>query len=66
MAEAGAGRRIRTDVPMDEGTDFTVTNYTSAVALDCSGASNNDLGDVLGTVIERLIAVGILNGTHAA
>lgn len=66
MSEAGAGRRVRTDVPMDEGTDFTVTNYTEANSLDCSGASNNDLGDVLGTLIARLIAVGIVNGTHAA
>ncbi len=66
MAEAGAGRRLRTDVPMNEGTDFVVTNYTSKVDLDCSGASNNDLGDVLGTLIERLIAVGVIDGSHAA
>lgn len=66
MSDAGAGRTVRTDVPMDQGSDYVVTNFTAAVSLDCSGASNNDLGDTLGTLIQDLIALGIIQGSVAA
>ena len=66
MSEAGAGRRVRTDVAMDEGTDFVITNWNSDVALDCDSTSDGELADVLGTLIERLIALGVIGGSVAA
>lgn len=45
---------------------FTVTNFTEAIALDCSGASNNDLGDALGTLIQELTRQGILRSAITA
>lgn len=45
---------------------FTVTDFTEALALDCDTSSNEQLGDTLGTVINELIKLGILNGTVAA
>ncbi len=45
---------------------FTVTNFTEALSLDCSGASNNALGDALGTLIQELKAKGIIDATLAA
>lgn len=44
---------------------FTVTNFTEALSLNCN--ANDDLvtADTLGTVIQELIRLGILNGTIA-
>ena len=61
-------RRIRTDVPNDElnGRTYALTNWTADVDIDCNSASNDELSDLLGTVIKDLIAAGILTGTVAA
>ena len=66
MSDAGAGRTVRTDVPMDQGSDYVVINWNEDFTLDAAGASNNVLGDVLGTLIRDLINLGIINGSNAA
>lgn len=43
--------------------EFTVTNWTDDVALDCNAAAVAETNDVLGTLIRQLIRLGILNGT---
>ena len=63
MAEAGAGRRVRTDVPMDQGADYAVTNHTDDRAYDANSASNDELGDVLGSLIADLIELGLIGGS---
>ena len=42
---------------------FSLTNWTSDVDIDCNSATNDELSDLLGTVIKSLIEQGILNGT---
>lgn len=44
---------------------FTVTNWSEALSLNCN--ANDDLltADTLGTLINELIKLGILNGTVA-
>lgn len=66
MSDAGAGRTVRTDVPHNQGSDYTITNFNADVALDCDSTSDGELADVLSTVIRDLIALGILNGTVSA
>ena len=56
-----------TQGPRDQRSQiFVCTNFTEALALDCAGASNNDLGDVLGTLIQELKRKGVIEATHAA
>ena len=45
---------------------ITVTNFTEDLTLDCDSMTNDELGDVLGTVIRALQQQGILNGTVSA
>lgn len=61
-------RRLRTDLPNDElsGGAYTVTNFTADRDFDAGSSSNEVLGDVLASVIQDLIAQGILRGTLAA
>ncbi len=62
-------QRIRTDVSNVEtsgDTQYSLTNFTEDVDIDCDSASNDELSDLLGTVIRDLIALGILTGTVAA
>ena len=62
-------QRIRGDVPNHEvsgSTAYALTNFTEDVDIDCNSASNDELSDLLGTVIRDLIAAGILTGTVAA
>ncbi len=66
MSDAGAGRVVRTDVPMDQGGDYTITNHNVDVALDCDSTSDGELADVLGTLIRDLIELGIIGGSVAA
>ena len=49
-----------------DGTSFTVTNWTNAVALNCNGGAIATTDDVLGTLIKTLQEQGILKGTIAA
>lgn len=46
--------------------EFTVTNWTSDVALDCNGNDDLATADVLGTLIKQLIEKGIITGTVSA
>ena len=48
------------------GDVITVTNFDEDISLDCASSTNNELGDVLGTVIRALQRQGILKGTVAA
>jgi uncharacterized lipoprotein YajG len=59
--------RVRTDLPNSEqsGGDYAVTNHTDDRILNADSASNDELGDVLGSVIADLIALGILSGSVA-
>lgn len=62
-------QRLRTDLPNHEvsgSTAYSLTNFTEDVDIDCNSASNDELSDLLGTVIRDLIAAGILTGTVAA
>ena len=45
--------------------EFTVTNHTAGLSLDCN--ANNDLltADTLGSLIQQLIQKGIITGTVA-
>ena len=47
----------------DKGPVFSITNWTSDVDIDANSATNDELSDLLGTVIKVLIEQGILNGT---
>ena len=44
-------------------TTYTITNWTSDVALDCDSTSDGELADVIGTLITDLIAAGVIQGT---
>jgi uncharacterized lipoprotein YajG len=59
--------RVRTDLPNSEqsGGDYTVTNHTDDRTYNADSASNDELSDVLGSVISDLIALGILSGSVA-
>ena len=45
---------------------FTITNFTESFSLDSGSSTNEQIGDVLSTLIQTLIRKGILNGTLAA
>ena len=45
---------------------YTVTNHTADKALDCNAAAVAETNDVLGSLINDLIEVGILQGTVSA
>ena len=47
----------------DKGPFFVLTNWTSDVDIDCNSATNDELSDLIGTLIKVLIERGILNGT---
>ncbi len=47
-------------------TTYTITNWTSDVALDCDSTSDGELADVIGTLITDLIAAGVIQGTVSA
>lgn len=61
-------KRLRTDVENSplSGRTYALTNWTADIGIDCNSASNDELSDLLGTVIKDLIAMGILSGTVAA
>ena len=48
------------------GPVFALTNWTSDVDIDCNSATNDELSDLVGTLIKALIEQGILNGTVAS
>lgn len=62
MVQVAASTRNRVDCRGVQ-TKFTVTDYTENVTVTCDGLSNDQLSDILGTVIKQLIEQGILNGT---
>lgn len=66
MSEKGAGRTLRTDVPMDQGGAYVVTNWNEDSTFDAGSSTNEVLGDVLGTLIRDLAALGIIEGSVAA
>jgi len=50
----------------DQGPVFALTNWTEDVDIDCNSATNDELSDLLGTLIKTLIEQGTLNGTVAS
>lgn len=46
--------------------NFTVTNWTNDVTLDCNANSDLATADVLGTLINALIEAGVINGSVSA
>lgn len=49
--------------PASRPAAYTVTNWTSDKAMDCDTAADAEIADVLGTVINDLITLGLLQGT---
>ena len=48
-------------------TEFTVTNHTEGLSLDCNSISSSlALADFIGTLVKELQAQGILRGTTTA
>lgn len=45
---------------------FTITNWTENLSLDCDAASNDNLADMVGTIIKILIAAGLWGGSVSA
>ena len=45
--------------------EFTITNYTADLAMDCDTAVVAETNDILGEVIRQLINKGILKGSVA-
>lgn len=66
MSERGPGRRVRTDIAANEGSVYTVTNFTRDTVFDAGSSSNAELGNALGGLIEDLIALGLIDGSVAA
>jgi hypothetical protein len=56
---------FRGKTPADPLT-FTITNWTSDVAMDCDTAVDAEICDVLGTLIKTLIDQGVIKGTVSA
>lgn len=49
--------------PRDGQVAFTLTNFTENLSGDCNGMSNDQLSDMLATVIGQLMEQGLLKGT---
>ena len=45
------------------GSTYALTNHTTDIDIDCNSATNDELSDLIGTVIRDLIRKGILEGT---
>lgn len=43
--------------------EFTITNLSQDLAMDCNAAADAEICDVLGTLIKILIEKGIISGT---
>lgn len=48
-----------TDTPID--TEWSVSNVTSTKSFDANATTQNEIADVLGTLIQKLIDAGILS-----
>ncbi len=48
------------------GSTYTITNWSTDVALNCTSTTDNELADVIGQIITDLIAAGIVKGTVSA
>lgn len=48
------------------GPVFALTNHTEDVDINCNSATNDELSDLIGTVIKELIRQGIFIGSVAA
>ena len=61
-------KRVNTqlDTLTTSGSTYTITNWSTDVALDCESTSDNELADVIGQIITDLIAAGICKGTLTA
>lgn len=65
MVVVATGNRDTRD-SRSSGPVFALTNWTSDVDIDCNSATNDELSDLVGTLIKTLIEQGTLNGTVAS
>jgi len=49
-----------------EHGEFVVTNWTSALSLDCNTVTLGEVADTLGTLIKVLTEQGVIAGTVSA
>lgn len=49
-----------------QADEFAITNWTELLSLDCDAASNDQLADMVGTIIKILIAAGLWGGSVSA
>jgi len=65
-------KELRTDkfglgvTPTAKQVDFTITNWTNDIDMDCDASADAVLADVLATLIKELQAKGIIGGTTSA
>lgn len=64
ILEGGKRDNVYNDATGD--LQFTVTNWTRDVAMDCDADADAAICDVLGTLIKILISKGIIHGTVSA
>ena len=62
VTTAYEGKRDKRD-PIIAQSVFTVSNFTENVTLNCDSASNDQLSDILATLIGQLMEQGIIQGT---
>ncbi len=65
MVVVATGNRDLRD-QRSSGPVFALTNWTSDVDIDCNSATNDELSDLVGTLIKTLIEAGLINGTVAS
>jgi hypothetical protein len=49
--------------PIVRTAAYSITNRTSDRAIDCNSTTDDEMADVVGTLIKDLISLGIFQGT---
>jgi len=62
MTEVAASTRNLRDNRATQSA-FTVSDWTENVTVTCNGLTNDQLSDILGTLIKQLIERGLILGT---
>ena len=56
-----AGKQLRTDVSQPGRATYTITNATELRTINADSASNDNLSDVLVTLLADLAALGLVD-----
>ena len=56
-----AGKQLRTDISQPARTTYTITNGTASRTFNANSASNDQLSDVLYTLLVDLAALGLVD-----